>query len=210
MIPSSGCVSVDLRFLRNPPSVNSKSLQQTRQPIPFAYSGVKGWRALELVQTLSPICVRNYWDKIGVSTLCPFDTSWITLLFDTRLLFQPHNKSWVQHYVDPETIVLSDIVIFMVAGTGIFGAFFLLLLIVADLIPQAMTVIPKCGIYISCNLLLVVFSLLFNTLITSIHNTGDDKPMCKCLRPVSTYILPCLSVFEMKPNLILVFADSHV
>ena len=88
-----------------------------------------------------------------------------------------------------EKFIMHSIVMFMIflfVGTGIFGAFFLLLLIVADLIPQAMTVSPKCGIYISANMRLVVFSLLLNALVTSIHNTSQDKPIWRRVKLVRT------------------------
>ena len=127
--------------------------------------------------------LHSYWDKIGVSILCLIHPGFATVC---PITFSSYNKSETAQLTQKQ---IKCIVIFMVAGTGIFGAFFLLLLIVADLIPQAMTAIPKCGIYITCNMLLVVFSLLFNTLVTSIHNTIEDKPMWRCVRPVSTFTL---------------------
>ena len=71
------------------------------------------------------------------------------------------------------------------SAIGIFGAFFLLLLIVADVIPQALTSIPICGIYIFANMVLLIISLVFNALLTSVHEFPHERPMPTCLKNVS-------------------------
>ena len=119
-----------------------------------------------------------------------------------------HELTWLEiRGDDPPIWLFIRWFFFLFLGTGIFGAFFLLLLIVVDLIPQATTAIPRCGIYISCNMLLVVFSLLFNTLITSIHNIGDDKPMWRCVKPVSTFV-QCAIILDYSARDSIILKDT--
>ena len=67
---------------------------------------------------------------------------------------------------------------------GIFGAFFLLLLIVADAIPQALVRIPIFGLYLFSNMALVVAAMFFSTFTTNLYTWPDSKPMATRMREV--------------------------
>ena len=68
---------------------------------------------------------------------------------------------------------------------GIFGAFFLLLLIVSEVIPQALTSIPVFGVYLLINMTLVVLAMFLNALVSSLYNCSEQKEMPQCLNWVS-------------------------
>ena len=76
-----------------------------------------------------------------------------------------------------------------ISAIGIFGAFFLLLLIVADVIPQSLTSIPVFGRYLLANMILVVLAMFFSTIATSLYRYPDSAPMLKCLERVSIVVL---------------------
>ena len=71
------------------------------------------------------------------------------------------------------------------SAIGIFGAFFLLLLIVSDVIPQALTSIPVYGVYLLINMTLVVLAMFFNALVSSLHDRPEQKEIPQCLKWVS-------------------------
>ena len=70
------------------------------------------------------------------------------------------------------------------SAIGIFGAFFLLLLIVADVIPQALTSIPVFGRYLLANMVLVVLAMFLSTIATTLHGYPEDTYVPKCVERV--------------------------
>ena len=64
------------------------------------------------------------------------------------------------------------------------GAFFLMLLIVADAIPQALTSIPVFGIYLFTNMGVVLLTMVFSVIVAAINECSEEKAMPKCLTKV--------------------------
>ena len=87
------------------------------------------------------------------------------------------HQKWKMHSPNFCTLKFSAI--------GIFGAFFLLLLIVSDVIPQALTSIPVFGVYLLINMTLVVLAMFFNALVSSLHQYPEQKEMPQWLKWVS-------------------------
>ena len=74
-----------------------------------------------------------------------------------------------------------------VLAVGIFEAFFILLLIVADTIPQALTSVPVFATYLIINMVMVVLAMFLGTFVTSLYGYPHNKPMPKFLLSVSIY-----------------------
>ncbi len=71
------------------------------------------------------------------------------------------------------------------SGIGIFGAFFLLLVIVADTIPPAATQVPLIGIYHLSNMALCIMGIFLSSAVVKACEMEGRKPVPHYLRWVS-------------------------
>ena len=109
--------------------------------------------------------------------------AWIAYYYEKDGLTAYSYKSFLTNKVNLS--LLLKLLLFNLSAIGIFGAFFLLLLIVADVIPQALTTLPIFGRYLLANMVLVVLAMFFSTIATSLYGYPDNKPMSNTLERVS-------------------------
>ncbi len=58
---------------------------------------------------------------------------------------------------------------FSIAGVGIFGAFFLLLLIVTETVPPSALSIPLIGVYHISNMILIVVAMFLSSIVAKLY-----------------------------------------
>ena len=74
----------------------------------------------------------------------------------------------------------------LLSGVGIFGAFFLLLLIVSETVPPSAQSIPLVGLYHIGNMALIVTAIFLSSVVTNLHDTRDAKEMPDWLQRVNS------------------------
>ena len=73
-----------------------------------------------------------------------------------------------------------------ITGIGIFSAFFLLLVIVADTIPPASTTVPLIGIYHLSNMALCITGIFLSSLVVKAYEMDGKTPVPDYLRLVGS------------------------
>lgn len=87
----------------------------------------------------------------------------------------------------------------MILGMSIFSAFFLLLLLLADLVPQATEEVPMIGIYYCLNMIMIALSAFLCTIVIHIYWRADH--FCKLPRIVRTIFIDGLArLYLMQPE----------
>ncbi len=71
------------------------------------------------------------------------------------------------------------------SGIGIFGAFFVLLLIVSDTVPPSAQSIPLVGLYHIGNMALVVMAMFLSSLVAKLQDMDERKKLPYCLQKVT-------------------------
>ena len=82
------------------------------------------------------------------------------------------------------TVIINDKIIDLpcLTGIGIFSAFFLLLVIVADTIPPAATNVPLIGIYHLSNMALCILGMFLSSTVVKAYEMDGAKPVPDCLK----------------------------